>query len=117
MGRMVTRWRMLLVAVALLLVLAGLFLHVERVAFAQTPEQAVARYAERVMAGDAAGALASWSAPIKRPQQEWIDAFARRRESVTNELISAPPVRFRVIGIELWRTCCESGIAERPEWA
>jgi hypothetical protein len=114
---MVTPRRMLFAAVALLLVLAGLFVHVERLAFAQTPEQAVARYAERVMAGDAAGALAAWSAPIRRPQQEWIDAFARRRESVTNELISAPPARFRVIGNELWRTCCEPGIAERPEWA
>src|SRR5712664_2880674 len=114
---MISRRRLLFIAIALLLILTGAFVHVERLAYAQTPEQAVARYAERVIGGDETGALAAWSASIQRPQQEWVGAFARRREVVTKELIAGPPTHFRVVGIEWWRTCCEPGIAERPEYA
>jgi hypothetical protein len=113
---MSTRYRILLATLAVLLVVAGTFVHVERLAFAQTPEQAVALYAERVMRGDMRGALAAW-ALTKRPQQEWIDAFARRRDVVTSDLTGGPPARYRVVGVELWRTCCEPGLAERPEYA
>jgi hypothetical protein len=108
---------MLFASVTLLLVLAAMFVHVERLAFAQSPEQAVARFAERVMTRDTAGALAVWNAPMARPQQDWIDAFSRRRAMVTSDLSATPLTGYRVVGVELWRTCCEPGLAERPEWA
>ena len=114
---MISRRWLLFIAAGLLLILTGALVHAERLAFAQTPEQAVARYAERVLRSDETSALAAWSASIQRPQQEWIGAFARRREVVTKELIAGPPTRFRVASIEWWRTCCEPGIAERPEYA
>jgi hypothetical protein len=114
---LITRRRLLYVSVAVLVVLAAVLVHVERLAFAQSPEQAVARYAEGVMRGDEAGALAAWSAPMSRPQQAWIDALSRRRALVTSDLSATPLTGYRIIGIEWWRTCCEPGIAERPEYA
>ena len=114
---MITPRRFLYVGVAALVAFAAVLVHVERLAQAQSPEQAVARYAEGVMRGDGAGALATWNAPMARPQQAWIDALSRRRALVTSDLTGAPPAAYRIIGIELWRTCCEPGIAERPEYA
>ncbi len=108
---------MLYASAAVLLVVVAVLLHVERLTFARSPEQAVARYAERVLRGDAAGARAAWIAPAVRPQPEWIDALNHRRERVTTELSVAPATSYRIVGIEWWRTCCEPGLAERPEYA
>ena len=118
---MITRKRALVGALAgalgLLFALVGIFLGISRLAYAQTPEQAVARYMERVMRGDDVAALTTWVAPGPRGQQARIDALNQRRDLVTKALSSSPPTSYHVVGIEWWRTCCEPGIAEKPEHA
>jgi len=84
---------------------------------AQSPEQAVALYAERVMRGAFDDALGVWTPSTARRQQEWTDAYRQRREVVTRELSMTRPSTYRVVRIEWWRTCCEPGIAEKPEYA
>jgi hypothetical protein len=104
-------------ALGVLAVFGSSFIHLERFTFPQSPEQAVALYADRVVRGETDGALGAWTPSMARRQQEWNDAYQRRREIVTRELTTARPSGYRVVGVELWRTCCEPGIAEKPEYA
>ena len=113
---MAPRRRVVLASAALLIAIAAVFAGFA-MASAPSPEQTVRRYMEQVMRSDPSGALSLWEARTFSGFADRTAALNRRRDLVTAELIGARPTTFRVVGIELWRTCCEPGLAEKPEYA
>jgi hypothetical protein len=111
------RMRRIGLALAALAVVVGALWLGLQIANAQTPEQAVARYMDRVLGQDEQGAYRAWTPPGGEQLPAKVNALGQRRDQVTHDLVLSRPSAYRVLGLELWRTCCEPGIAEKPEWA
>jgi hypothetical protein len=70
----------------------------------QTPQAETAAYLEAAARGDREAALALWL-----PGEQ----LQGRRERVTGELLAyGSGLRYRILDVEWWRTCCEPGVLE-----
>lgn len=79
----------------------------------ETPQKKVEAYLTFVRRGDRSTALICW--PANQRHQRLGEEYEARRQQVTDELLSfGSSLRYRIVGVEWWRNCCEPGPIDDP---